>query len=148
MASNWVGSRDATQIRTHVQKLKKDKLAPQIANLEALQGILANGQRKPSKEDSDTEEECLTTGPLSKDQTRYLNSLVVEYLHILVFSQARPEVIKRLRESSNFPKTIMETFESVDLSPNPRKAASIALKETYSTEEGCRTLIAELKRAL
>lgn len=76
-----MATRDATQIRTHVQKYKKDKLEPWLRNLKELKEEIEFGNDQPPKvsddSDSDDEDEGL---PISSKKKLFLETRILEYL--------------------------------------------------------------------
>ena len=91
VASTWVATRDATQIRTHVQKYKKDKLSPWLKNLTELkEEIELESQQhideSPSSQDSDDDDEDSGLLICSKKK-EFLSTRILEYLQVLSYSK-------------------------------------------------------------
>ena len=84
MASTWVGSRDATQIRTHVQKFKKDKIVHWVAKAKTLKDKRAF--RSPSKKDSESEGDQAIPCDLPKQDQTFLKQRLEEYMQMIAYA--------------------------------------------------------------
>lgn len=102
MASTWVGSRDATQIRTHVQKYKKDKVVHWVRLAETL------ASRCRGK---------LSAVPhVTKKEKGFLHERVLEYLQMVIYSFEQQEcgantiIHTNVMASEFIPTAVKEAF--------------------------------------
>ena len=109
MASSWVESRDATQIRTHVQKFKTSKLNKWIKRLDEISDHLKKKTQLPSP--ALTRSEPL----LSEEQRAFLTGLIEDYVQMQIISKVMKNKIcsDQLLQSPKLPEAAKAVYSGL-----------------------------------